>query len=971
MIFFYFVGSLFVSCILSLFWMRWKMKASKGRFALAVLSASVTCFTAGLSAVTTSLPNLVVSKIFQEAGYDPIDGRIPSVIVVVLILLLTVVVTVLILRFGTTTIGAWNAPARISDAYLKEKCRENDMVALAFEQIRFLMKRQKDRLASETAMNWQDSVSEPPEPADAKDLLRDMLVSAISEIRISKDGWRDDGNYWVGKKEGPVPGESRSIIAFVCKGKPTQADLESRIGILTEESKAIKKAKFYAIYLSKVADKSKCMPIETSFTKVSVLSSRELILKGLDLRSYAQELIDTFEGTRVGGTKATLKGSFVELKATNSSNYRNPDDLSKQLHDWLSRDSGEHIALTGEYGQGKSTALLKFCYDWAKRFMESGIVGERVPLLIELRGQSPSETDPLGFISFWCARYRLSPQQVLNLIKAGDAVIIFEGFDELKNASRAYYRHQHFNALWRFAYPGTKLVFTGRPNFFLDQKEANQTLRSQETRKVGGDSFTSIWRLQKLDPNQIRESCRDYDKKVKEGITAAIEQHPEFLDIVSRPSMLPVVATIWGGIQELNEAGVPPTRATLIEKYVQAVFSRKEAELETDRVRRDAPMGSRYLVLPKLVREMLTLCVAWRMSGLKAKNTIKREQIVEMVRDLYDPLFAMSKSEGLAASIAEGLSNFEKEFSDERPAERIDAIAAEICNAGLLVPDPASGSTNLRFPHKQFFEFLIAKGIAISTSEPALLATDLLNRASNKSNVIVRLRSEPNAVTFLVETIGPDLNRILDHLERVYLLCICTNYIFIERILSWFRKEKREDCSILSEEGIFYTKEEFETPDDMSDWNLGDKSLIDLKGNIILKGNVTLILLLVVLFFISATLAGNVRIVSLLEVADFGSILTQFFVAIFIVLVAWCAVLYFALAKIVLRSNLVHFGFFFLREFLRRENGCPSSRLQKVKLIRKSIVKGKVEFNDSIVCSSDFDQFLHPAVEFGEVGKNV
>ena len=960
--------------------MRWKMKASKGRFALAVLSAAVTCFTAGISAATTSLPNLivslVVSKIFQEEWYVPNPIPTPSVIVVVLTLLLTVLFTVLIFRFGTATIGAWNAPARISDAYLKEKCRENDMMALAFEQIRLLMKRQKDRLASETAMNWQDSVDDPPEPADAKDLLRNMLVSAISEIRISKDGWRDDGNYWVGKKEGPLPEDSRSIIAFVYKAKPTQEDLESRIGILMEESEALKKAKFYAIYLSKVADRSNCKPIKTSFTEVSVLSSRELILMGLDLRSYAQKLIDTFEGTRVGGTKATLKGSFVELKATNSSNYRNPDDLSKQLHDWLSRDSGEHIALTGEYGQGKSTALLKFCYDWAKRFIESGVVGERVPLLIELRGQSPSETDPLGFISPWCARYRLSPQQVLNLIKAGDAVIIFEGFDELRNASRAYFRHQHFNALWRFAYPGTKLVFTGRPNFFLDQKEANQTLRSQETRKVVGGSFTSIWRLQKLDPSQIRESCRDYDKKVKEGITTAIEQHPEFLDIVSRPSMLPVVATIWGDIQKLNEAGEPLTGATLIEKYVQAVFSRKEAELETDRVRHNAPMGSRYLILPKLVREMLTLCVAWRMSGLKAKNTIKRDQIVEMVRDLYDPLFAISKSEGLEASIAEGLTNFEKQFLDQRPAEKIDAIAAEICSAGLLVPDPAGGSTNLRFPHKQFFEFLIAKGIAISTSEPALLATDLLNRASNTSNVIVRLRSEPNAVTFLAQTIGPNLNRILDFSERLYLKFFCTNYIFSEWILSWFRKEKKESCSNPSEDDIFYTKEKFETPDDMNEWNLSDKSLAELQRNVFFRGQVSLIFFSfasVSFYFFTyfAFFGAIIGRVSWPETADFVSISTLPILEIGMVLTAWGAASYFSIAKISLKSYLVQFGFFFLKEFLRRENRCPSSRLENVRLIRKSIVNEKVEFNDSIVCSSNFDQFLHPAVDFGEVGKNV
>ena len=786
MMLFYVVGIFFICSLLLFFWMRWRMKVSKGHFACAVVSALLTCSLTGASATFTNIHDIISSRLLQAAGLGPI-APIPSIFVWIP----TALAMILIYRFEITTIKSWDAPPRVSETHLAIKKRENDLVALFFEQLKLILKRQKDHLASENATNPQIRVFEPPKPVAIKDLLKDMLISAYSEIYIREDGWRDDGNYWVGKKFGLVSEKKRLVIAFVCNGKPTHEELETRIMKLDEEE-STDKADIFAIYLSKTADNSGTKPIQTSIRSVSILSSMDMILKGLNLRHYAQSLIETFENSRVGGTETTLKGSFVELKVTNSSNDGNPDVLSKQLQDWLSHNRGEHIALTGEYGQGKSTALLKFCYDWAKRFEEREVVDERVPLLIELRGQNPSETAPLNFLSPWCARYRLSPQQVLNLIKAGGAVIIFEGFDELKNAGSAYHRHQHFNALWRFSYSGTKLVFSGRPNFFLDQKEANHTLRSQETRELCGDSFTSIWCLEKLDLFQIRTACRSYGKKIKDGISVAAEKNPNFLDIISRPSMLPVVATIWEEIHDLSETNSPLTGATFIEKYIRAEFSRKEAELERDRVRDGTPIGTSYLVLPKLVREMLTVCVAWRMSGMKAKNTIARSEIVEMVRDLYEPLFSMSRTEGLAPSIAEGLIEFENRYVEESRADKIEAIAAEICSAGILVPDVVGGSTNLRFPHKQFFEFLISKGIAIKTSAPDLMATELLDKASKESGIVVRLRSEPNAVVFLVEIIDPDLNRILGFSERYFILCRCMIHILTECFFYGLGKTSRK-----------------------------------------------------------------------------------------------------------------------------------------------------------------------------------
>ncbi len=770
-ILFYFFGFLFLTLFLISLWMRLRMRISKGRFALTVLSSLLTCLLTGVSAITSSLPAAIISKFSDVFGFGSIEtvGTLGKL----LIAILTLGIGLMIYRFGKSAVRAWDAPPRVSEIELKERYQENDITALSLAQINLLLHNQNDPLASDAVANWNSKVSELPTPTPTRILLKDMLVSSLREIRIRDDGWRDEGNLWVGEIRGLRAEDTNSIIVFICEAHPSREDIQSRLEAMVKSSLSLQSFTYFALYMSGKRNVDEVEGLEVLGQDIKVLSSRKMILNSLDLLNYAREIIDEFENSRVGGTKTTLEDSFVELKVDTSSIGGSTECLTKKLSDWLTEDdTREHIALTGEYGQGKSTALLKLCYDWAKKFVDTKSINERVPLLIELRGHSPYETEPLGFLSPWCARFGLQPQQVFNLIKAGEALVIFEGFDELRNAGREFYRHQHFNALWRFAYPGVKIIFTGRPNFFLDQGEANRTLRTQESRKMGGDNYTSVWRLKLLDQNQILKACRSYDLDIREGIKSAIKEDQEFLGIASRPSMLPVVATIWSDIQNIQKSGGALTGALLIEKYIQATFSRKEAELERDRIKLDAPSGSRYLVLPKQIREFLTICVAWRMSGLKLKNTIPRSEIIDMIRELYENLIALSKSDGVSSTIAERMIEFERRFSDKSLAERIEVMAAEVCSAGLLIPDPAGGASNLRFPHKQFFEFLIAKGIAIKTNSTPLQASVLLNKSSPAQTIDKRVLSEPNSISYLVDCIGVDIGKIIPTSVRIFLLLI-------------------------------------------------------------------------------------------------------------------------------------------------------------------------------------------------------
>lgn len=71
--------------------------------------------------------------------------------------------------------------------------------------------------------------------------------------------------------------------------------------------------------------------------------------------------------------------------------------------------------------------MLEFCVQWARRFVVNEAEGERIPLLIELRGHNPAEVDPVSFLSSWASRYGMNPKQLSFLQNPSDAVDFLGG----------------------------------------------------------------------------------------------------------------------------------------------------------------------------------------------------------------------------------------------------------------------------------------------------------------------------------------------------------------------------------------------------------------------------------------------------------------------------------------------------------------------------------------------------------------
>ena len=774
---FFVVAAGAVALFFTILWMRWRMRASKSRFAFAVLSTLFACLASYLSAVAFDLPSLLAVYTLNNLGVSPpIDtgGTITNI----LSLIATLFICWNIYRFGVRTIENWEAPLRVSEQKLAEERNDDSLIHLAINGAMTLAKMQQDPLASDFVVDWRKQQTPAPEAVEASVLLRDLFLARFGEASIPDEGWRDRGRLWVGEMYAVTGTTTFPIIVLILDERPTEDFLEARLEELDLET-VDQETRLYALYPSELLDTAEGKVIALGERSVTVLGSRAMLMASLDLNYYARQILMTFHSDLIGGTQSTLARSYVELEVTPHRLGGTPEKLVDLLSVWEGETSRRHLAITGEYGQGKSSAMLKLCADWAEAFLRGKNRHKRVPLLIELRGRNPAEMDPRAFLATWCERYRLNAGQVFNLIRSGEAIIIFEGFDELKNAGREYDRHQHFSALWRFAFPGVKLIFTGRPNFFLDDVEANRTLRRSATQGADGSAYTEIYQLNLMSPEQIREACRDYPTEVRNGILSTIDNDPTFAEIVSRPSMLPVVATIWPKVEQLVRDQSGLTGAKLIELYIQAVYDRKEAELERDRVERAAPDGSRYLVLPKVARQLLTLRTAWVMAVKGYQNTIRRSEIAEIVHQSYASLLTHARSTEADRTLAEGMRRFEESHKEDTLADRIEVIATEICSAGLLVPDPASGAGSLRFAHKQFYEYLVASAAAQQMSP--LNGIGMFLGAGNTSTlrtlrIIGRI---PVSCRFLCQTHEDQIFEKINTFDRLALFILnkCNNYI--------------------------------------------------------------------------------------------------------------------------------------------------------------------------------------------------
>jgi hypothetical protein len=482
------------------------------------------------------------------------------------------------------------------------------------------------------------------------------------------------------------------IGILCCSSFPTPSAVENAVEFVTSQT-SLPSRLIVAIELGSENKYS------TALNGISIeYRFRNEMLDGLvDFSTYKNDIKFRYELAEIAeGYSLKLPDVYVACAATAliSTGKEEIEDVEQYVSNWANEKSLRHLAILGEYGQGKSVLALKITH----RLLFDELKNNRIPVLITLGGRSPRNQKKLGLLADWAASYDINPRALLALHEAGRLLLIFDGFDEMDLVGEASLRLEHFRSLWEFSSEReAKIMITGRPNFFLDQVERERSLN------IRAQSFevpyTEAIYISHLDIPRIRQALRNFDANVSGDILNALTSNQaasSFRDLMSRPSTLFLAANIWEDIRHSDD----PSRvnsAEVIGRFIQHSYDRQQ--------RKGLPE-----FLSNTEREYFTLGVA-----------------IAMLRE--NQYSNHLTSTGLQKAITRLLDGFPEEletFGSAVDAERIplrerlqdrelliETISTDVRSCGVIVSD-LSQSDAFKFAHKSFFELLLAKNLVFS-----------------------------------------------------------------------------------------------------------------------------------------------------------------------------------------------------------------------------------------------------------------
>jgi hypothetical protein len=545
----------------------------------------------------------------------------------------------------------------------------------------------------------------------AKELVRLSSSSYTFDTKIS---WHDRANCWVGE----IVDTGHLVFLYPMQTKVVQEDLER----FEQYAKQIADQKNKEIDELIVAfrDNDSKLASPSSKTNVMRLVTEQSLLEGLvdftDYRNEIRKRVSVNVLPDVSDIHLTLKDVYVDSQFSFQVDKRKAaESVEAYLLKWLGEVGQRQIALLGDYGQGKSTTMLMLTY---RLLCESDQLPQRIPILIELRGKSPKTLRPLELLGAWASQYRIEPQALMQLHYAGRVVLIFEGFDEMAMVSNGEMRLSHFKTLWQFCYPGAKIVITGRPNFFFDDIEKQKALGIYQSQ--GNNPYSEAIKLELFTVLQIRIALRKHAPIVSQQICELVDRNPRFLELVSRPSLLHIVADLWEK-ERLSEKAETLNSATVMGLFVDRSY-RRQGRKERD--------TRRFMALNSAERDYFMQGIATHMAAKGLNNQIVGEELNQLIDKLI---------EGIPNSVSTEPSISLQE--EQRPLvqrlqepEDYEDVKTDVRTCGLLVDDPVASNT-FKFGHKSFMEYLFARTVFGYLEYPngSEKARAIFKRASEKS----------------------------------------------------------------------------------------------------------------------------------------------------------------------------------------------------------------------------------------------
>jgi len=380
----------------------------KSHVAVSASASIVATWAAYCSLLSANWPTAAIAWLVRAEPAKVLEAAQPSLITTVAATPVALFVTWMLYRLALAELRKNRLPINASAAELEELGRAVGVFELAAAHLRYRLAGKPDR-----------PLNNPGEDPYSLPKLRGQIewahLAADLLVQLEPNLMRDSFRYVAEKKffkliESDAFDESNEIIWVVYPAPEGSLDdaITGVVDATFQKSSQIPDSVAVSVFVACV--KSETLRDETIITpqrrSLRVLSQATLIHASLDFSQYAFSLIRRFEQRRIPGADYALKDCFVAPQVCEANPNIGPmvtppeEDLFSVLEDWVDKPGVDHISIIGQFGQGKSTAVLAFCARWARQWA-AGNRAARVPLLIEFlsscAGNHQNGRLPIGF----------------------------------------------------------------------------------------------------------------------------------------------------------------------------------------------------------------------------------------------------------------------------------------------------------------------------------------------------------------------------------------------------------------------------------------------------------------------------------------------------------------------------------------------------------------------------------------------
>lgn len=658
-----------------------KLKHVRENYVFKSISLLICLSATTVTALTTNYTFWDVFVLFYKLDKPDVAAELISKILTVIIFIITcIVVLVIILKTYSTWSGAIS---RRQFKINKYNFADSNILKDFSVYLLSIFKRNVE-LAKCINSDFSDEIS-------SNDITEEIpwhiefaeIYSIISnQVKINKNtDWHANYHCFIADY-----GLENHKVAILCYLKrPTDLQIQSFIEYIYK----LHNKYFYIIIAIKENDLQENNYIyKYNENEIHLLFKNNCLESLVDFSEYFNAIDILYRRPLIQNSNICIEDVYVEPNCRISNN-ENEFKLSTYILDWLDDCSTRQIALLGDFGQGKTVYSVKLTHD----LIENN--SSRVPILISLRGKSPRNSNPIEILSYFASQYEISAKALDLLNRNGKLILIFDGFDEMDLVGNDDIRKMHFKHLWELVSKQSKILITGRPNYFIDTKEMESALGIASGSKE--IPYCEALYLLPFNENQIYDSLRNVNMSIRDGIQEimTLKSSKSFIDLLSRPSHLFLISQIWNE-RKLGERYNNLTSAIILNEFLKSCFERQIAKANS----------KDFYCLSSIEREYFMIGIAVKMYKMGI-SYIGKDLFYNTVGELID-MFPdeLSLKNPVFLNFRNGKTVRQFATENEDP-NLFEAIVNDVRICGILINDTANDG--LTFAHKSFFELLIAK----------------------------------------------------------------------------------------------------------------------------------------------------------------------------------------------------------------------------------------------------------------------